>query len=577
MNRGPAPLADMHQPDKSRRRARLAAAIFALVPGIALAHGGEDHSAPPPPLASPSDSGLVTWSTEFEAVVRLPYAAPGEVTHGTALVADWRTSAPVEAGSIAIGWSGPAPVQVDVPAPSQPGVFAFDATFPTHGSYAGGLTVLTETRADMLGLPAYAYEQPHDHEGDASGWGGGWLAGALVVGIGGGVLLGLIFGFGFGRVSRKIAPVLALGALFVGADRVLAHGGEDHGAPAAPVATGGGIHLPMESQFLLGVRTDVVREQPFADTVRVLGRTVLRPGGGAEITAPVAGTVTLADGITPGMRVEAGQVLGTVRESLSGPERADVVVGQSGARADLARARKELALAERDAERAQQVEGVLSERERMERAKAVEVAREVVRQAEIAVGGTGSQTTTLRAPVAGQLAALDARPGQAVSEGDPLFTIVADGPLWVEAQVPQALAGRIAQGAPAMLAADARPGDLIAAVVLDPGLKADPTSGMLRVTLAIEGSHDWLVPGVTITGFVTVGGERRALVVPDDAIVESSGETLVFVKTAPETFVARPVRLGPLSAGRREVREGVEAGERVVLSGTYALRSMAGR
>ena len=69
--------------------------IAVLLVATASGHGGEDHGAPPPPpAATASSASLVTWSTEFDAVVRLPYAAPGTAIHGAALVADWRTSAP---------------------------------------------------------------------------------------------------------------------------------------------------------------------------------------------------------------------------------------------------------------------------------------------------------------------------------------------------------------------------------------------------------------------------------------------------------------------------------------------------
>ena len=51
----------------------------------------------------------------------------------------------------------------------------------------------------------------------------------------------------------------------------------------------------------------------------------------------------------------------------------------------------------------------------------------------------------------------------------------------------------------------------------------------------------------------------------------------MFVKVGPESFIARPVRLGVRSADQREILEGVAAGDRVVVQGTYSLRSLAGR
>jgi cobalt-zinc-cadmium efflux system membrane fusion protein len=79
------------------------------------------------------------------------------------------------------------------------------------------------------------------------------------------------------------------------------------------------------------------------------------------------------------------------------------------------------------------------------------------------------------------------------------------------------------------------------------------------------------------TAWIVAGEPRDVVVVPDAAVVESNGEALVFVKTGPEAFAARPVRLGQRDGERWEALDGLAPGERVVVAGTYALRSLAGR
>lgn len=79
------------------------------------------------------------------------------------------------------------------------------------------------------------------------------------------------------------------------------------------------------------------------------------------------------------------------------------------------------------------------------------------------------------------------------------------------------------------------------------------------------------------TAWIGAGPIREVLTVPDDAVVESGGVTLVFVKVGPERFEAREVRLGARSGHAREVLAGLRPSERVVVAGTYALRSIAGR
>ncbi len=66
-------------------------------------------------------------------------------------------------------------------------------------------------------------------------------------------------------------------------------------------------------------------------------------------------------------------------------------------------------------------------------------------------------------------------------------------------------------------------------------------------------------------------------VVPEVAVIASGGESLVFVKLAPEYFAARAVHLGARAGDQREILDGLAPGERVVVHGTETLRSLAGR
>lgn len=556
---------------------------FALVlAGPALGHGGEDHAAPPPPAgAADTSSSIATWSSEFEAVLRLPYEAPGETVHGTLLLADFTTSAPVPAGTATLALNGPkGEQQVQIGAGARPGIWPFDVVL-TEGTYTGGLTVITPDRADVLGLPEFSLAAPEAPSMEGVPW--GFVAVAAGLGIAVGAAGALLAGAG-GVLLRRMVGASILLVVGGATGQVLAHGGEDHGPPTAPRAaasTGAVLRLPLESQFLLEVRTAKALAGPFDERVNALGNAVAPPGGLAEIHAPVTGILSLPAGrvLAPGQHVNAGEPLATISETLAGGERSSVVAGQTEARVRLAEARRELAVAERDAERAQELGGVLSERERLERQSRLDLARQAVVQAEAAASElrSGTPTTVLRAPITGRISTMIARPGDVVSPGDVLFRVVGVGGVWVEARVPEALAGRLVAGAPAIVAADARPDEPIAATVLDPGLEADPASGTLRVTLATDAAPGWLVPGMTVSAAIVSGEVRVALTVPDSAVVDSAGEALVFVKTGPESFEARPVRTGALSADRREILAGVTAGERVVEQGTYVLRSLAGR
>ena len=69
-----------------------------------------------------------------------------------------------------------------------------------------------------------------------------------------------------------------------------------------------------------------------------------------------------------------------------------------------------------------------------------------------------------------------------------------------------------------------------------------------------------------------VGSELRQTVVPLSAIVEEYGKRTVFRERAPGQFERREVTLGPPAGDVAPVRQGVAAGDRVVVDGAMLLK-----
>jgi RND family efflux transporter MFP subunit len=183
----------------------------------------------------------------------------------------------------------------------------------------------------------------------------------------------------------------------------------------------------------------------------------------------------------------------------------------------------------------------------------------------------------VRAPFAGTLGRVLARPGERVTAGGALATLRGGtGTLWAEVRVPERDAVGLHAGAEASIVTTATPDTPRDAVVLDPGQQVDPATGTVTVTLALPDAGPSL-PGGGVTAWITHGTPRETLVVPSTAVLEHDGTPFVFVKTAPESFAARPVRLGARSGTSWEVLGGVAPGERVVTAGSGPLRALAGR
>jgi len=556
---------------------------------LAMAHGGEDHAAPAAAhtVLSEDAASVGAASSRFEAVLRVPIVPVGSETEVTLLLADFATSAPVEGATASLTLSGPGLVQAELGSAGPPGLYHGAAALPGYGDFAGALIVTPPPESG--GVDLLSVTGLHIAAAEASGLQGASLWAALLVNTGRiailvsigllGVLVGWLLGRRQGATVAAMLFALGLGAM---SRRVKAHGGEDHGeattARAAPA--GSSLSLPMDGQFLVGLRTAVVARDGFQDRAPALGRFVARPGEAATLGAPVSGVLVAPSGgfPSPGQAVRAGDTLALVVEVPSTADRAALAQERGDAATRMAEAKAALTLAERDLAAIDALGDALSERERVERRNAVEVARVAVRESVAAFASfAGGLTVPVKAPVSGRLGAISARPGDQVEAGRLLFRVVDAAGLWMEADVPERLALGLRPGALARVTPAAAPDRELVATVLDAGQEADPATGAVRLTLAVDAGELGLLPGMGATAWIGRGGLRDALIVPSAAVIDSNGTRLAFVKTGPETFEARELHLGGRAGSSWEVHGGLAEGERVVIDGAYTLRSIAGR
>ena len=69
-----------------------------------------------------------------------------------------------------------------------------------------------------------------------------------------------------------------------------------------------------------------------------------------------------------------------------------------------------------------------------------------------------------------------------------------------------------------------------------------------------------------------IGRPHRALLVSDRALDTDQGQKVVYVVNEKNEVVSRPVRLGALHDGLREITEGLKPGEKVIVNGLHQVR-----
>ena len=82
-------------------------------------------------------------------------------------------------------------------------------------------------------------------------------------------------------------------------------------------------------------------------------------------------------------------------------------------------------------------------------------------------------------------------------------------------------------------------------------------------------NHDEsLVPGYFARIHVPIGNPHKALLISDRALEMDQGQKVVFVVDKENKVESRPVRLGALHDGLREIVEGLQPGDRVIVNGS---------
>ena len=351
-------------------------------------------------------------------------------------------------------------------------------------------------------------------------------------------------------------------------------------ARAAPPASedAPGISFLKEQQWSLDFGTALVKEQAVRESIRVPARLEARPGGAADVVAPIDGRLTRVVEVALGASVSQGQELARLLPPPSAP--ADLPQLQR-ARAE---AQTALALATRDRERAERLTSAgAAPAKRLDEARSTEEqARARVTAAEASLaqynaaragGATDAEGLFIvRAPVSGVIAQRDGATGANVTAGTVLFRVVDAAQVHVVGQVPEAQAARARLAQAAEIEIAGQPDRVPTGRLVSVGKVLDPQSRTLPITFAFDNRALGLPVGQAAFLHLLMETTQPRPVVPAAAIVDDAGRPIVFVQREGETFERRAVTLGPRAGDVVQITDGVKAGDRVVIKGAYLVR-----
>jgi membrane fusion protein, heavy metal efflux system len=217
--------------------------------------------------------------------------------------------------------------------------------------------------------------------------------------------------------------------------------------------------------------------------------------------------------------------------------------------------------------------------------EAARVTVERLRQALMAFGANPDQpeanaAITITAPIAGVITRRAVNPGVGVKEGDILFSIADLTTVWVMANVPEAQVSRLRVGARAETRQPAGGEGSFSGRVSFIDSQVNTETHTVRVRIESPNPGERLKTGmfveVSFPDSLGAGAPgAREVVIPSEAVQRLAERPAVFVPedNEPGHFKLRFVELGGESDGYRRVTEGLKPGERIVIKGSFALKS----
>lgn len=222
----------------------------------------------------------------------------------------------------------------------------------------------------------------------------------------------------------------------------------------------------------------------------------------------------------------------------------------------------------------------VSEAERSRAADLLESSRQRLRYWDIsedqiesiAKAGTVRRTITLRSRFAGVVTHKSAVEGRYFKAGVPLFEIADLSTVWVYGQIYEFERPWVKTGQKATITLSYVPGRPYEGEVEFVYPYLNEKTRDITVRMRFANPEGALLPGMYANVDLKASLGTHALLVPEEAVLDTGKRKIVFVVRGRGKFEGREVRLGVRAAGGKwEVLDGLKTGERIVVSGQFML------
>lgn len=338
------------------------------------------------------------------------------------------------------------------------------------------------------------------------------------------------------------------------------------------------ITLPPDVARQAGLELAIVEARTVAETLRANAETKYPPSRYARVAPRIPGVIREVKAVL-GQEVAAGAVLAVLESAEYGAAKSEYL--QALVLLDLRRQtfEQEQALAEKKITAGRELleartsyeEAKLAVRRALQRLSSLGLAEDRV-QALVAAQDTASRMEVV-APFAGVVLEAAAVIGETATPERPIFSVADVERLWLQIDVYEADVQRIEKDQRVVFTVEGLPGQRFAGKVLALGGEVDDRTRTVRVIAEVKNSQGLLRANLFGRAEVQIRPKEPRLLVPKEAVQTDGDDWLVFVSPTPNVFQARKVELGTAYENAYQVTGGLAAGEKVVTTGSFLLKT----
>ena len=391
--------------------------------------------------------------------------------------------------------------------------------------------------------------------------------------------------------TRSLAGMLATSLLFAGCGGSAASNAPDAPSidtPSSSSEGGEGIQLSQEAMRTVGITVAAARAESRAGYFETTAVLQLDETRTARIGSIVEGVVVDAN-VQVGTRVGRDTRLAEIhshmvheawaeyRRAMAEQRRAVSeleFVRQAEGRAFRLLATK--AVSQQEAERARTDRGAAEQAlviAQSEITRALDELEHLGITPDPAVINDPRDTVPVNATLGGTVLERLVTAGTAVTTGTPLFVVSDLSRLWAVAEIDEVRLPSLSVGRVAELAVAAYPERAFPARIVAIGDSLNPDTRRITARVEVENRDGLLKPQMYASVRVPTGDKVHVVVVPATAVQKIDQQSVVFVEDRAGHFVRRSVVTGAERDGAVEIREGLQANDRIATNGTFLLKS----